>query len=205
MTTDKQTIVKARYPDALVIVTHDEQNIKLLWTALQVTEGQVEKRGLQFGKAMYEYREKYKRPDGLRVSSETQNSFEEFCDRLSIPRATAYRWIAKYEESIGTRLPKSDLSKLNKLVKVGASSEVPITSPLNSQITNTTHVSPVSFEEKDKEQLTFLIKRLESIFEALQQVSNEPKWTKYDEYKEVITLGSKISGLVTVLRRANGG
>jgi hypothetical protein len=39
--------------------TIEEQIIKSLWTALQVAEGQIKKRGLQFGQAMYEYREKY--------------------------------------------------------------------------------------------------------------------------------------------------
>jgi hypothetical protein len=96
-------------PAAETITSAEEQNIKSVWTALQVAEKQTEKRGLQFGQAMYEYREKHS-ASGRRtdlVSSETRlETFEEFCDRLNIPRATAYRWIAKYEESIGTRLPK---------------------------------------------------------------------------------------------------
>src|SRR5437016_6298149 len=83
--------------------TTEEQHIKSLWTALQVAENQIEKGGLQFGEAMYEYREKYKRPDGLRVSCETQNSFEGLCERLNIPRATAYRWINRWEEKIGAQ------------------------------------------------------------------------------------------------------
>ena len=53
-------------------VLTEEQNIKSMWTALQVAEGQIEKRGVQFGEAAYKLREKYKRPDGLRVSSETE-------------------------------------------------------------------------------------------------------------------------------------
>jgi hypothetical protein len=88
--------------------TIEEQNITLLWKGLQVAEAQREKRGLRFGQAVYEYREKHS-GQGRRtdlVSSETRlETFEEFCDRLNIPRATAYRWIAKYEEFIGTRLP----------------------------------------------------------------------------------------------------
>ena len=182
----------------LSLHSYDEQNIKLLWTALQVAEGQVEKRGLQFGKALYEYRETHSaqgRRTDLVLDGTKLETFEEFCDRLDIARRTAYNWITKYEESIGTRPPKTDLSKLNGPVTVGALSEVPMTSPLNSQVTNTTHVSSISSEERDREQLKFLIKRLESIFEALQQISNEPKWTKYCEYKDIMKLGSKISDL----------
>ena len=47
---------------ASMVETPEERNIHSLWTLLRVNEKQIEKRGLQFGQAMYEYREKYGRP-----------------------------------------------------------------------------------------------------------------------------------------------
>jgi hypothetical protein len=87
--------------------TIEEQKIKSLWTALQVAEGQLEKCGLPFGQAMYEYREKHSaqgRRTDLVTSVTKSETFEEFCNRLGIVSRRAYRWIAKYEISVGTRL-----------------------------------------------------------------------------------------------------
>jgi transposase-like protein len=171
-------------------VLTEEQNIKSMWTALQVAEGQIEKRGVQFGEAAYKLREKYKRPDGLRVSSETQNSFEAVCDRLGIIRSTAYRWIARYEESIGTRLPKPEPPE--------AESEPPEFEPEPEPTPAPPPASPpVSPEEKDRKQLVFLVKRLTSISKAIQQVVDDnARWSQYEEYDEVVSLGKKLAGLL---------
>jgi hypothetical protein len=83
-------------------LTAEEQNLKSLYTALTIAEKQHTARGLEFGKACYELREKYStggRPKKS-VSGETV-SFESICAKLQIAKATAYRWIAKYEASIG--------------------------------------------------------------------------------------------------------
>jgi hypothetical protein len=57
----------------------------------------------------------------------------------------------------------------------------------------------VTREEKDREQLRYFVKRLKSIRETLQQVVDaKAKWSKYDEYAEVVTLGKKIAVLVLV-------
>src|SRR5207249_4023983 len=95
--------VPAAFESTLAPVSAEE-HIRSLWTALQVAEKRTEKCGLQFGQAMYEYREKYAQK-GFKVGclSETSGSFEALCKRLNIPRATAYRWINRYEESIGER------------------------------------------------------------------------------------------------------
>src|SRR5205809_8079583 len=88
----------------------DEQHIRSLWTALrgadkqfERAEKQLQKRGLEFGKALYEYRAKYS-AQGRRtdlVSDDTKSeTFEAFCDRMEIARKTVYRWINRYEESI---------------------------------------------------------------------------------------------------------
>jgi hypothetical protein len=206
----------------------EEQKVKSLWTALQVAEGQLEKRGLPFGQAMYEYREKHSTGGGRPAKNclgETV-SFEGFCDRLNIPRATAYRWIAKYEESIGTRLPKPVLVE-----EAGAAEAEPATSTsrdvsadedselsaddhplLESESEPTLGSEPeptpptstptpvVSTEEKDREQLCFLVKRLNSISLALQQVvDGKAKWSKYAEYAEVVSHGVKIADLVKLM------
>src|SRR5438093_1150132 len=91
----------------------EEENIRQLWEGCQNAEKHWQKRGLEFGKACYEYREKYKRPNGVRVSvsHETQDSFESLCERLHIPRPSAYRWIARYEEVVGLRKPEPTKEK----------------------------------------------------------------------------------------------
>ncbi len=206
--------------------TIEEKNIKLLWRVLQVAEGQREKRGLQFGKAMYEYREKHsaqgRRTDLVTMVTKSE-TFEEFCDRLGIVRMTAYRWIAKYEESIGTRLPKptpdNDPNKTTSYeVRVGteptaqASSGNVSPSEDSSSIEDDllpesepepnppTHTPVVSHEERDREELRSYLKRLNSISIALQQVVNgKAKWTQYAEYDEVKSAGKKFAGLVNLM------
>ena len=182
--------------------TVQEQKIKSLWAALQVAEGQAEKRGLQFGQALYELRENsyhVRRIGGL----------EGVLEGLEIPKATAYRWIAKYEESIGTRPPKpdSDICPSETSCKVAQSEttrsvvDLPETParPFESEPTPTPTPS-ASSEEKDREQLCFLVKRLESLTKALQQVADESnRWSQYEEYAEVVSLGKKIAGLLKLL------
>jgi hypothetical protein len=82
-----------------------ENHIKKLWLAFQAADVERTQRGLEFGKAMCELRVSHKR-----VSGETRSTpgFEGVCDRLEIPRATAYRWMERYEVSIGKREPKTD-------------------------------------------------------------------------------------------------
>lgn len=210
--------------------TIEEQQIKSLWTALQVAEGQREKRGLQFGQAVCEYRKKHaapgRRTDLNLVLNETRSeTFEEFCDRLGIVRSTAYRWIAKYEESIGTRLPKPDPDNrpsetTSYEIKVEAEPTAQTTSrdvspdedfsSAEDDLPPESEAEPdppartlnpvVSTEEKDREQLCFLDKRLNSLSEALQQVvDGKAKWSKYAEYADVVSHGKKIAGLVNSL------
>jgi hypothetical protein len=83
----------------------DEAYVKAAWVAFQAADRERTKRGLELGQELYQLREKYS-ARGRRtdlVSDET--TFESTCDRLAIPRATAYRWIARYEESEGLRRP----------------------------------------------------------------------------------------------------
>lgn len=89
--------------------TMEEQQIKSLWTALQVAERQTEKRGIQFGEAVYKLRERYKiqgTRNDLSSDGDKSEGYLSVLSRLGIPEATARRWRDRYEESIGTRLPK---------------------------------------------------------------------------------------------------
>jgi hypothetical protein len=88
-------IVKSGLPSS-VLMDIEAQAIVAAYQSLK-------KHGLEFGRLCYTFRERTKRPDGFRVSSETQNSFDSTLDKLDIPRATAYRWIARYEEHVGKR------------------------------------------------------------------------------------------------------
>lgn len=209
----RKSFVEASEPQT---ATKDEQNIKSLWTALQVAEQQVGKRGLQFGEAMYEYRERHS-ASGRRtdlVSSETRlETFEELCDRLNIPRATAYRWIARYEESIGTRLPKpnpptshnppnrpNETTSCEVIVKAeptAAQTTSSVTPSVNSASPIPIAPTVVSYEERDREELRHLVTRLDSLSIALQQVfDGKAKWSKYAEYAQVVFLAEKIAKLV---------
>jgi len=225
--------------------TIEEHNIKSLWTALQVAEKQIDKRGLQFGQAMYDCRERHsasgRRTDLVSKSEKSETrleTFEEFCDRLAIPRATAYRWIAKYEESIGTRLPKptpdtpseppyevessaqansrdvspsedsarrlsEDLEPSADAPPLSTNSEVETAATLESETTPTsTSTGVVTTEARNREQLGFLVKRLNSLSVALQQVADDKaKWSEYAEYAEVVSAGEKIAGLVKGLAK----
>jgi len=150
----------------VMIATSEEQNIKSLWTGLQVAEKQNEKRGLQFGQAMYEYREKHS-AQGQRsdlVSSETKSeTFEEFCDRMGIPRATAYRWIARYKEA-------------------GKYSPFNSPSPTEPAPDVATEVAPRTIQERDRDALISLGRRLDSLTKAVLQILDKPdKWLQHAE------------------------
>ena len=75
-----------------------------------------------------------------------------------------------------------------------------VTPALTRRVSPSTPTPVVSTEEKDREQLCFLAKRLNSIGLALQQVlDKKAKWSKYPECAEVVTLGEKLANLVKLL------
>jgi len=54
--------------------------------------------------------------------------------------------------------------------------------------------------DKDREQLVYLVERLERISAAIQQVAdNNAKWSKFEEYKEAVSLVKKIGKLGELL------
>jgi hypothetical protein len=57
-----------------------------------------ERHGLEFGRPCYEYRAKSEVVSG-------GTTFNQTLDKLEIPHSSAYRWIARYEISIGLREP----------------------------------------------------------------------------------------------------
>ena len=190
--TEEMTAPIALPQEVSPAVDIQEQQIKITWTALQVAEEQLEKRGLAFGKALYEFR----------AASEVVSggtTFRSTLDKLGIPHSTAYRWIAKYEESIGTRAPKpipvvipQTTRGILELVEEASSPAVP-----------TSTVPAVSREEQDREQLGFAVKRLDSINKAMHQVvGDEQRWSQYDEYADVMSQAKKIAGLVTTDAKA---
>ena len=89
--------------------------IKARWVALQVAEGQTEKRGLSFGEAVYNLRDKYKG---------SEEGYLSILNKLNIPPGVAYYWIAKYEESILTKLIGVSLPTVKPLTKPEAVEEV---------------------------------------------------------------------------------
>jgi hypothetical protein len=78
----------------------DETAIKTTWTAFQVADKQHNKRGLAFGKALFEYKA------GCEVV-QGGTTFNSLLAKHKIPHSTAYVWLEKYAVSIGMR-------KLNK-------------------------------------------------------------------------------------------
>ena len=199
--------------------TIEEQNIKSLWTALRVAEGQTEKRGLQFGEAIYKLREKYKIQGTRNDLSSLDDKLEGYLsvlNKLGIPEATARRWRIRYEESIGTRAPKGapepDSGSESKTTSyeiepavseathddVNLPSEVPVDRSFEPKPSPASTSTPVvTTEKKEEEQLDFLVKRLSSLSEALQQFVNEKaKWSKHHEkYAKVESLVEKIADL----------
>jgi hypothetical protein len=79
----------------------DETTIKTTWAAFQVADTQHNKRGLAFGKALFEYRE-----DCEVVRGGT--TFSNLLAKHKIPRTTAYFWLEKYAVSIGMKRLKKE-------------------------------------------------------------------------------------------------
>jgi transposase-like protein len=170
-------------------ITADEQNIKTLWTALQVAEGQLQKRGLAFGQAVFEFRQKSEVVQG-------GTSFRATLEKLNIPHSTAYFWIAKYEESVGTREPKPAPVATPEPTPVERE-EVEIEPTLEDRLDS---IPPRTKEDVDREQLGFLVHRLESLTKAVQQVAdNNAKWSKHEEYAEVVALVKMLGKLGDLL------
>src|SRR5215471_17522769 len=71
-----------------------ELEIRNAWDNYKI----VEKRGLEVGRVLYEWREKFsaqgKKGEGLRA----------MLHKVGIPRRTAYRWIERYKIEIGVRM-----------------------------------------------------------------------------------------------------
>ena len=76
--------------------TREEAHIKALWEAFREADEERTERGLEFGRALHEMRERSEVVQG-------GTSFNRTLDALNIPRRTAYYWITHYEESIGLR------------------------------------------------------------------------------------------------------
>jgi len=178
--------------------TAEEQNLKCLWRILQVTEEKLERRGLQFGQAVYNLREKYKIQGTRNDLSPSDDKLEGYLDvlnKLGIPEATARRWRIRYEEAIGTRQPKPDPNpRPDKPIPIPAVTPVVTPTPAPPTPTRTK-------EDVDREGLQWLVqKRLPSVIINFQQVlDKKAKWSKYPEYAEVVSLGEKIVGLVNLL------
>jgi hypothetical protein len=75
--------------------------VRATWDALCVSEKITNKRGLDFGRALYDLRDSLKSEV---VSGGT--TFDRTLSEFSIPHSTAYRWLTRYEEESGKR-PKS--------------------------------------------------------------------------------------------------
>jgi hypothetical protein len=65
-------------------------------TVLVAAYQSLRKHGLEFGRLCYNFRKRSKVVSG-------GTTFDSTLDKLDIPRSSAYRWIARYEESIGVR------------------------------------------------------------------------------------------------------
>jgi hypothetical protein len=81
---------------AIIEPRTDEARIKVLWEAFCKADAERSQRGLEFGHAMYELRQRSELVPG-------GTTFRRVIESLGIPHTTAYRWIARYEESIGVR------------------------------------------------------------------------------------------------------
>jgi DNA N-6-adenine-methyltransferase Dam len=75
-------------------LTHEEQKLKQLWQKFQSADAERSRCGLEFGKYLYDLRAE---------SSHARRNWLQLLEKQKIPTATAYRWIARYEESIGER------------------------------------------------------------------------------------------------------
>lgn len=168
----------------------EEHEIKSLWVALQVAGKQLEKRGIAFGKACYEYRSKYAAP-GRRtdlVTSVTRSeTFEEFCDRIEIVRMTAYRWIARYETVLGERIAPTPT--------LATPEENWVDEP--ALVAPTTTI-PMTTTERDNQQLRDFIYRLQSVTGALKTlVAND--CSELLEYPNLVAAAHILAGIIKKL------
>jgi len=77
-------------------VRQAQAEIAAAWQKYQ----QVEKRGLEFGEAVYRWREQFKSRAGCKSEGE---GICAILHKLGIPRRTAYWWIDRYEVSVGLK------------------------------------------------------------------------------------------------------
>jgi hypothetical protein len=80
-------------------------------TAIVAAYQSLTKHGIEFGRLCYNFRKRSEVVSG-------GTTFTSTLDRLNIPHATAYRWIARYEESIGKRVLEPAVKKPVQSVQV---------------------------------------------------------------------------------------
>lgn len=171
-------------------LTPEEQKIKSLWTALQVAEKQNKKRGLQFGEAMYEYREKHSaqgRRTDLLADANKSETFMDALTRLGVGYDKANYWINKYEETIGERQHESPVV------------QEPLSPEPELEISQLTP-SLVIQKEQDRESLTHLTKRFVSLTKAVQQLLDDrERWSQHAEYVEIKSASAALASLIEQL------
>jgi len=165
--------------------TPEELNIKSLWIALSVAEKQKEKRGLEFGRACYEFRQTYSAQGQKSTSAKLaevigwQNRIEE----LGVSLSSAKNWIIKWEEHLGKAPKPPDIPEILE-------PEPPIVKPNINEV-----VTP---EERNRQQLVYLVKRITSLQKALQGL-NDPRSTKYAEYADIVHASVVLKGTLDTL------
>lgn len=154
-----------------------EQKIKVLWTALQVAGKQQEKRGIDFGKALYE----------LRESSQARRNWLEVIEKLGIPTATAYRWITRYEEVLGDRPKKLQPIHVAKPIEI-APEPIPEPAPRTG----------MTIEERDNQQLRDFTHRLTSVTSALKTlIANDA--SECSEYHNMVKAAKVLAKVIEKL------
>jgi hypothetical protein len=193
---------------------------------IQIAWENHKRNGMEFGRVCYEWTARVAKSKGGHGSA--GQGLSEILRVLGIDRYVFDYWVKKYECSIGQGIPcpyctqtfpsKSKLKQhkykahgapVSKPEPVKPIAPKPVQAPIvHSSDPETWVKNPtleVTAEEKDREQLVFLVKRLDSLSKALQQVADDnAKWSKFEEYKEVISLGKKIVGLVALLGTDSG-
>jgi hypothetical protein len=79
-------------------IAQAKNEIAAAWQAYQ----KVEKYGLEFGKTVYTWREKFKSKAGCKSKGQ---GILPILEQLGIPTSTAYWWVNKHEVSLGLRAP----------------------------------------------------------------------------------------------------
>jgi hypothetical protein len=138
---------------------------------------------------MYEYREKHS-AQGSRndlTSSHVEGSgFSSLLQRLAIPETTAYRWIARYEESIGER-------------EVPVAPEPPQQESLPEEpITESIPMTPMTLEERDNQQLRDFTHRLVSVTSALKTLIGNDS-TQLAEYPNMVAAAKTLAKVIEEL------